>query len=105
MTIIQSRTKKSSSNLLVAGIIFIFIAVSVWAVYFYNQNVKLGVQINKNITKIEQMRLENAELQNETSEFLNTQYLEQMAREFNLEKDQSPQYLQIKGQWDLVSHL
>jgi len=106
MTIINNNNlKRSNITILITGLLVAFVTVGILAAHLDSKGDNLKASLNRINIQIEEVRAENADLQNKIAGMIEAQGLEELANEFQLEKDRKPQYMPISAQWELVSQL
>jgi len=94
MTYLQPKNHKNNSFFLGLGLL-LFIALALANVFLYNQIVGLQHLINSQQKLLEELRLANADLKNQTYQKLEIGNLKEFIEERGLIKINNPDYLSV----------
>jgi cell division protein FtsB len=105
MTIIQpNRSSSFRLNWLIAGLVLLLVASSVWLVSLYNRIVNLEHGTAAMRREMHEIRSANADMKEEIFGLMDSGRFEELAASRGLVKDRDPRYLQIDPQWSLATH-
>ena len=91
MTIIQPNKYRNLKRLVISLGVFLVGTILVW-VFVYLQTVSLSHDLAKAKVRLEEVKVENADLKNEYYSLVDTDNLEALAKERGFIKDKNPQW-------------